>query len=518
MATPKTDTSSEPLTRESVAQHNSIEDLWLIIDHKVYDVTDFADAHPGGTVVLTQLAGQEATESFYNLHRHSVLQKYDSLYIGTIHGESPEVIDIQPGDLSTVPYAEPAWLASPFKSPYYDRSHHELRKAMRKFVDEELKPEAEEKEKDGTYISQHMIDRMAETNILAMRLGPGEHLKGRTLIGGLKGENFNTFHDLVIAQELARVNSRGYQDGNMAGLMISLTAVRNWCKNVELRERVTQECLSGKKFTCLAITEAFAGSDVAGLRTTARKTADGEKYIINGTKKWITNGMFCDYFVTGCRTQKGFSVILVPRGEGVETKPIKTSYSAAAATTYVEFDNVEVPVDHLLGEEDKGFIVIMSNFNHERWGMVCLVSRWTRSVTEECLKWAHQRLVSGQPLIKQAVVRAKLARMIQHTEALQAYLEHVTYQMNNMSHAEQSRYLGGPIGLLKSFATRCAHEIADDASNVFGGRALTQGGMGSLVEQFHRTYKFDAILGGTEEVLADLGVRQASKMMPKAML
>lgn len=109
----------------------------------------------------------------------------------------------------------------------------------------------------------------------------------------------------------------------MAGMSISLTAVRSWMRDTALREKITEECLSGKKKMCLAITEAFAGSDVAGLQTTAEKTADGKHYVINGTKKWITNGMFSDYFVTGCRTGKGFSVILVPRSEDVETKKIK---------------------------------------------------------------------------------------------------------------------------------------------------------------------------------------------------
>lgn len=90
--------------------------------------------------------------------------------------------------------------------------------------------------------------------------------------------------------------------------------------------------------------------------------------------------------------------------------------------------------------------------------------------------------------------------------------------MCQMSYAEQSKLLGGPIGLLKSFCTRSAHEIADDAVNIFGGRGLTQTGMGRVVEMFHRTYKFDAILGGTEEILADLGVRQAYKGFPKSML
>lgn len=232
----------------------------------------------------------------------------------------------------------------------------------------------------------------------------------------------------------------------------------------------------------------------------------------------ITNGMFADYFVVGCKTEKGFSVILVERGEGVDTKLIKTSYSTAAGTAYIQFEDVKVPVAHLLGEEDKGFAVIMSNFNHERWSMSAAVIRWCRTVTEECFKWSNQRIVFGKPLIEQPVIRAKLAKMIQYCEATQAWLESITHQMNQLTYAQQSKLLGGPIGLLKSFSTRAAHEIADEATNIFGGRGLTQGGMGRVVEQFHRTYKFDAILGGTEEILADLGVRQAMKSMPKAML
>jgi alkylation response protein AidB-like acyl-CoA dehydrogenase len=109
--------------------------------------------------------------------------------------------------------------------------------------------------------------------------------------------------------------------------------------------------LSGKKKICLAITEAFAGSDVAGLRTTAELSEDGSHYIVNGTKKWITNSPWCDYFVTGCKTKQGFSVLLVERQEGVETKPLKMAYSSTAATAYIEFENVTVPAKNLLGEE-----------------------------------------------------------------------------------------------------------------------------------------------------------------------
>lgn len=243
---------------------------------------------------------------------------------------------------------------------------------MRIFVDTYVTPEAQECEKTGKYVSQELIDNMSKNGILHMRIGPGKHMQGVSLMGGvMKGEDFDYFHDQIIGQEMVRANARGFQDGNMAGMTISLTAVLQWANDETWKNKIAAEVFSGKKKICLAITEAFAGSDVAGLRTVAKKTPDGKHYIVNGTKKWITNGMFADYFVTGVKTEKGLSVILIEKGEGIEVTPIKTSYSAAAGTTYITFDNVKVPVENLLGEEDKGMQVILSNFNHERWMMAC---------------------------------------------------------------------------------------------------------------------------------------------------
>ena len=399
--------SGEALTRDAVAKHNTPDDMWCIIDHKVYDLTDFVDAHPGGSVVLEQVAGTDATTAFYNLHRQEVLEKYSDLCIGTIEGEKSEVIVPQPGDLSPVPYAEPLWLRPQFKSPYFTDSHRKFQKEVRKFVDKEVRPVAQECEKSGKYIPQELIDKMAENHMLAMRLGPGKHLHGKNLLGVVEGEKFDYLHDLVQAQEGVRANARGFQDGNMAGMTISLTAVLQWMPETEHKQRVVQEVLSGKKKMCLAITEAFAGSDVAGLRTTAELTPDGKHYIIRGTKKWITNGMFCDYFVTGCKTDKGFSVILVERDENLETKLIKTSYSTTAGTAYVEYNNCKVPVENLLGKEHQGFTVIMANFNHERFMMACAVIRHSRTIVEECLKWCNQRIVFGKKLVEQPAIRQK---------------------------------------------------------------------------------------------------------------
>jgi alkylation response protein AidB-like acyl-CoA dehydrogenase len=318
-----------------------------------------------------------------------------------------------------------------------------------------------------------------------------------------------------MAQEIARINARGYYDGLGGGTFIGLPPVMNFGKP-ELRDRIFKEVITGKKHVCLAISEAFAGSDVAGLRCTAKKSSDGSHWIVNGTKKWITNGTFADYFTVGCRTESGgLVVLLIERGEGVETKVIKTSYSTAAGTAYITFENVKVPMDHQLGPEDGGLIVILSNFNHERWGMACGSVGAQRLVVEECLKWASQRKVFGKPLISQAVVRAKLAAMIARVESAQNWLENVTYQMCNMSYKEQADKLAGQIAFLKMYCTQTAQATATDAVQIFGGRGITRSGMGRFIEHYHRTVPFDAVLGGAEDVLGDLGVRQAMRKMPK---
>ena len=152
---------SKQIIRNEVAENNNAESLWCIIDAKVYDLTDFVDAHPGGSAVLEQVAGTDATNDFFNLHRLEVLQKYDSLCIGTVKGEKPQVVYPKPGDVSLVPYAEPTWLTPAFKSPYFKESHRRLQRAMRIWVDTVLTPEAQEKEDSGERVSDAVLADMA---------------------------------------------------------------------------------------------------------------------------------------------------------------------------------------------------------------------------------------------------------------------------------------------------------------------------------------------------------------------
>lgn len=192
-------------------------------------------------------------------------------------------------------------------------------------------------------------------------------------------------------------------------------------------------------------------------------------------------------------------MICIPRScGGVETKQIKTSYSTTAGTAYVTFDNVKVPSRYLVGEDGMGIQVILSNFNHERWVMCCSTIRASRGVCEQLMLWINQRKVFGKPLSSQAVVRNKMASCISQCEAAQTWLENVTYQMNKMTYKQQSLFLAGQVALLKSWSTRVSHDVADNAVQIMGGRGVTQSGMGKTIEMFHRTYKFDAVLGGSE--------------------
>ncbi|KAJ3330348.1 hypothetical protein HDU76_005894 [Blyttiomyces sp. JEL0837] len=503
-------------TREDVAKHNKPDDLWCVIDSAVFDLTQFADAHPGSAVVLWEVAGKDATEQFYGLHRQEVLAKYKRLQIGWIAGEKPSIIMATEGSFSTVPYAESSSVQNR-PSPFYNASHVAFRKACREFYDREIMPDSVSMEAMGERPDDEAYLKMGKFGLLACRMGPGDHLKGFNLPGGVKPEEFDYFHELIAHEETTRLGIYNYGEGLASGMVIGLPPVMKFGPKW-MKEKIVPEVLKGEKKICLAISDPGAGSDVSNISCVAEKTPDGKFYIVNGVKKWITNGTFCDYFTTAVRTGKkgmgGISMLLIERSEGLSTKVIKTAGTTSAGTAYVIYENVKVPVENLIGEENKGFGVIMANFNHERWSMAVGATRAARLVTEECFKWANQRKVFGKPLIEQPVIRFKLGQMISDVEALQAYTEVITYQMCKMSYKEQNIHLAGPIALLKYRSTRMTYAVSDNAVQIFGGRAITRTGMGRIIEQFQRTNKFGAILGGAEEVMADLGVRQAMKFFP----
>merc|ERR1712028_179493 len=514
------------ITEDELAKHNKEGDAWIAIDGHVYDVSKFAELHPGGELIIYEYSGKDASEVFWGLHRAEVLQKFGTkMLVGRMEGfDAPDEDDliVSREDFSEVPYAEPAWVRGRY-SPYYNEGHREDRAAIRKFIHEELREEAEKGEASNKPPSKKVFKKMGDFGLLAARIGPGPHLHWpASLPGGVLPDDFTYFHEGIAHEEMARIGCPGYTDGLGAGFTIGLPPVLNFGPEW-MREKVGREVLSGEKRICLAISEAFAGSDVAGMLTRGEKSEDGTKWIVNGTKKWITGGCEADYFCTAVRTggkgAGGVSLMLIAReddgSEGLETKRIKTSYASSAGTAYIVLENVEVPVENILGEENGGFACIMYNFNHERWMIVCYIIGGARTVIEECFKWATQRKVFGKNLVQQPIIRWKLARMVAEMEANTHWMEHITHQMCEMTYEEQSFELAGDVSLLKFYSTRVATLVADEAVQIFGGRGITATGMGRGVERFQRSYKFGSILGGSEEIMADLGIKMAMKRYPE---
>lgn len=463
------------------------------------------------------------------MHRMEVLNKYPKLKVGVLeNAKKPAAPSSDLIDPKGVPYGESTFWRG-WNSPYYKQSHVQFRAGLREWIDKELAPVASEQDETGEAPSLELYQKMGRAGILAMCVSSPHNKEvirkfcdqyNVTLPGGLKPEDIDAFHNLIFAEEIRRLGTYGFNDGIIAGISIGLPPVLHF-GSPELIERIAMPVLAGDKRICLAISDPYAGSDVSGMMATAATTPDGSGYVVDGLKKWITNGTFADYFTTAVRTsrpgkdgkqQGGVSLMVVERQEGLTTKAIKTSSSGAAGTALVVYEGVPVPRANLIGKENQGFAYIMSNFNNERWGMIVSGNRHARLITEECFKWATQRKVFGKPLIEQPVIRNKLAMMVSEVEAVHGWLETITYQMNTMSPAEATTKLAGPIGLLKFKQTRVATMVSDQACQIFGGRAVTRTGMGSQVERFQRTFKFHSILGGSEEIMADLGIRQAMKL------
>ena len=277
-------------------------------------------------------------------------------------------------------------------------------------------------------------------------------------------ENFDYFHELIILDEFGRCGSGGVLWGLLEGVHIGLPPVLNF-GNEALRQNAGLRVLKGEATICLCITEPYAGSDVANIRCTAKKSPCGTYYTVSGEKKWITNGVWADYFTVAVRTggkgMGGISLLLIEKTmPGVECRRMNCMGVWASGTSFITFDNVKVPVENLIGEENSGFKYIMHNFNHERWGFVVQANRFARVCYEEAFKYAHRRRTFGKPLIEHPVIRAKLADMVRQIDATHNQMENITYQMCTMTKEESAKALAGITALAKVQATKARPRVA----------------------------------------------------------
>ncbi|TGZ76331.1 acyl-CoA dehydrogenase NM domain-like protein [Ascodesmis nigricans] len=529
---------SKTFKEAEVATHKSADSLWIIVDGGVYDVTKFADEHPGGKKILQRVGGKDASTPFWKYHNASILKKYQpKLQIGWIEGKAPaapapkaEVKKAAPktvaattssqpkealetfGDL--IPYGDPNWYQG-YVSPYYNETHAALRQEVREWMEEKVEPYLSEWEK-AKFVPTEIYKEMGTRGYLPGLLGVGfpESLTPYT-VKSVDPKQWDLFHEFVVTDEISRSGSGGFVWNVIGGFGIGLPPVVKFGKK-ELVERIVPGIIQGDKRICLAITEPDAGSDVANLTCVAKKSECGKFYIVNGEKKWITNGIWADYFTVAVRTggpgMNGVSVLLIERGPGVTTREMDCQGVHGSGTTYITFEDVKVPVENLIGKENAGFKVIMTNFNHERIGIIIQCTRFARVCYEEAMKYAHKRKTFGKPLIEHPVIRLKLAHMARQIEATHAWLENILYQCSAMGEHEAMLRLGGAIAGLKAQATTTFEFCAREAVQIFGGIGYTKGGQGSKVERLYRDVRGYAIPGGSEEIMLDLSIRQGLRV------
>ena len=270
-----------------------------------------------------------------------------------------------------------------------------------------------------------------------------------------------------------------------------------------IKRRALPEILSGRKGGALAITEPSGGSDVARLQTKAVR--DGDSYILNGSKTFITGGMNASYFVVAARTggpglsgislffldadTRGFSRTAIERKMGW--------WSSDTATLY--FDDCRIPAGNLMGEENRGFIAIMNNFNYERLFMSAQMLGMARRVFDDSVSYATDRCTFGRALIEHQVIRHKIAEMSSRIDAMEALLNQICWCVNigEMPVAEVSK--------AKFFCSAALEFCANEAMQILGGAGYLRG---HAIERIYRETKVMTIGGGSAEIMRDLAVRQ----------
>jgi alkylation response protein AidB-like acyl-CoA dehydrogenase len=418
-----------------------------------------------------------------------------------------------------IPYGDAGWYQGDY-SPYYGKSHAELRSHLRDLVETDLMPNVDEWDENGELPREFRL-KAYSTGMGILACGhpfPIEY--GPPLPEYLKSQPLDVFHAITVFQEISRSGSVGVQWGLGAGLCIGLPPVLTFGSD-QMKARVAPGVLSGEKIICLAVTEPTAGSDVASLKTTAKKSECGKFYIVNGEKKWITNGIWADYFTVAVRTgdegMGGISLLLLERSMvGIKTRKMACSGAWCSGTTYISFENVQVPVENLIGKENKGFKYIVHNFNFERIIICAQAIGSARCCYEEAYKHSLRRRTFGKRLIDHQVIKWKLGDMIRQIEACQAWLENLAFQIETMHHREADYKLGGVTALLKVQCTKVFEYCARESAQIFGGLSFSRGGLGGKVERLNREVRSLAIPGGSEEIMLDLGVRMTDKIAKMA--
>ncbi len=377
-------------------------------------------------------------------------------------------------------------LTYPFMTP----ERTAFRDTVRRFIEQEVKPFASDWDEAGE-IPWALHEKAGALGIFGLGIDEA--------YGGLGFDD--VFLRAIAGIEMGRAGIGGAMAS--IGARNIMTGPLQALASDTIKEKALPDIVSGRKGGALGITEAGGGSDVASLATRAER--DGDHWVISGSKTFITGGLKASYFVIGARTGgpglDGISLFFVEADTPGFTRASVGAkmgwWSSDTATLY--FDAVRVPAEHMLGEQDKGFLAIMNNFNMERLAMIAQCVGMAEVCLEDSTAYAVERHTFGKPLIKHQVIRHKIADMSAKIDALKSYLWMIchTIESGSMPVAE--------IAKAKVLGSKTLEFCASEAMQILGGAGYLRG---HAIERIYREVKVMAIGGGSEEIMRDLAVRQ----------
>ena len=368
---------------------------------------------------------------------------------------------------------------------YFGKAHTLVRKSVKEFVDREIKPFIDEWEEAAEF-PRELYKKAADVDILG--IGYPEE------VGGTPGD---IFFKVAASEELMRSGSGGLVAG-LGSLDIAVPPIIRH-GTPDQKERFVKPVLAGDKIAALAITEPGGGSDVANLKTTAVR--DGDHYIVNGSKTFITSGCRADQVTCAVRTgengARGISFLVIEKGSPgfTASQNLKKTGWWASDTAELFFDDCPVPVENRVGGENLGFYMIMENFQLERLFMAIMANMTAQMAFEEAGKYAKQREAFGRPLVGFQVTRHKLVDMATLLEVSREFTYRVAAKID--AGANQVKQ----VSMAKNFACSVSDKVTFDAVQLFGGYGCMRG---NLVERLYRDNRILSIGGGTTEIMKEI--------------
>ncbi len=373
---------------------------------------------------------------------------------------------------------------------YFNATHEEVRRTVRKIVAEHIAPYVNDWEEAGTF-PREIYKVFAEAGVSG--IGYPEALGGFA-----EGD---VFMKIAATEEIMRAGSGGLA-ASLGSADIALPPIVKWGSE-DMKQRVVPAVLAGEKIAALAITEPSGGSDVANLKT--RAVDCGDHYKVTGSKIFITSGIRADYYTVAVRTggegYGGISLLLMEKGmPGFTTgQPLKKHGWWASDTAELFFDDVQVPKANLIGAENAGFFAIMTNFQMERLNLAVMANITAQMALEECLRYVKEREAFGKPLGKMQLIRHKLADMATQIEASREFTYRVGARIQAGIPAVKE------VSMAKNFSTKVSDFVTYEAVQIFGGMGYMRE---SLVERLARDNRILAIGGGTYEIMNEVIAKQ----------